>query len=972
MAQRVLNNFLVDLAESCQNNPLTEKWLIAPTVRIGLQWLDSIVFDNRPLLNVHVKTPKNVAAELARLEDNQGWQKYVSNIQVELLLADIFEQLQKNKKAYFSNISLSQGLIARLASTFEDLRLAGIRSTAISTNVFEVSAKGDEINFLLSEYERVLKDNDYIDYADVLQMACQRPTSADNSWPKNRLILVPADLQLYKLEEELINSIPEANRVELVSISNVGERPEIETFQAMGESLEIRQVFRRCLADGIPFDQVEILYSDYDSYVPRIYELTSYLFHERDELPITFEEGLPAGYFRPARAILAWIEWLRADFSQAILVDMIKDGLLVFDQDDLSFAYLADLLSSLPIGSGAERTREKIAWACLHKPQEDQPGYQCLKTTVERLLEQSLITERKTYNVFSTAIDFLNNSCRTVDMADNYCRKIISEQIESCLMLNKQKTAASALDPWDFLSHLVVKTKVQGQRPRPGHLYVTSLENGGHSNRPYTFVVGLDDGRYPGQAAQDPLILDAERAKLSIDLPTAAKRSSRRSESFNQLCQRISGKLILSYSCYNLQDDHEVFPSYLVFEEQDIARQQHIPDSLAECLDLDEFWLRQVFKAGPVKQAADKLGQIYPHLKRGAIARQARASSSFTEYDGYVPQAGHDFDSVILSAAALETFGSCPLEYFFKYCLEINLPKEYTSTPEQWLDPPTKGILLHTVFQQVMQAIDLPPVYLRDRPIVANILQRQIEKYKKKYPPANQEVFERERRQLEEIIKIFLIEEAEFCKTSHPSFFEVSLGLSGGLSENEQSSLDTQEPITISLPGGRKIKAQGKIDRIDRLPVEGQASYSVWDYKTGSSYKYKLDDPFCEGRIIQNTLYLHVAETRLKQKISDKARVESFGYFFPSTKEHGRRISWERTDLKAGLLQIELICKLMKAGCFPFTDDSQDVKYSDYLDAFQDIESLAEAMGKKLSNPDNQLLQAFAKLRQRESDESSK
>ena len=44
-------------------------------------------------------------------------------------------------------------------------------------------------------------------------------------------------------------------------------------FRAIGEVNEIRGVLRRCLAENIPLDQVELLCTDKETYIPLIYEM---------------------------------------------------------------------------------------------------------------------------------------------------------------------------------------------------------------------------------------------------------------------------------------------------------------------------------------------------------------------------------------------------------------------------------------------------------------------------------------------------------------------------------------------------------------------------------------------------------------------------------------------------------------------------------------------------------------------------
>ena len=60
-----MSRFTQSLAKTCQENLLTEKWLIAPSLRVGHQWLEAIVRGGQPAVNVRVNTIKGLALDLA-------------------------------------------------------------------------------------------------------------------------------------------------------------------------------------------------------------------------------------------------------------------------------------------------------------------------------------------------------------------------------------------------------------------------------------------------------------------------------------------------------------------------------------------------------------------------------------------------------------------------------------------------------------------------------------------------------------------------------------------------------------------------------------------------------------------------------------------------------------------------------------------------------------------------------------------
>jgi RecB family exonuclease len=72
---------------------------------------------------------------------------------------------------------------------------------------------------------------------------------------------------------------------------------------------------------------------------------------------------------------------------------------------------------------------------------------------------------------------------------------------------------------------------------------------------------------------------------------------------------------------------------------------------------------------------------------------------------------------------------------------------------------------------------------------------------------------------------------------------------------------DGQEPVTITLAGGRQVSFRGQVDRVDRTPGGGLC---VTDYKTGSGRGYEdiEKDPVAGGRRLQLPLYGLAARAR--------------------------------------------------------------------------------------------------------------
>jgi len=1013
-AEPALNTFLESLRDAFAQDVLAEKWVIASSLRMGREWLDAVTRAGGVVLNARVKTLRTLALELAAPEMDRRGLTFLRGRRAEVLVGGLLSQVETAPGAYLSALSASPGLTKTLQGALRDLRLAGLTSKELRRGAFEVESKGGQIAALLAAYEDKLAERKYADDASILELAIERVSKDSSALPEDVLILAPEDQALTAEERRFLDSIPAAHRRALPvdAPARVGAGS-TRIFRAVGEVNEIREILRRCVEEDIALDEVEIVHTDAETYVPLVFELASRLAGDGDALPATFAGGIPVRYFGPGRALSAWLSWIAEDFPQKTLVRMVHDGLLRIEQEGdetLSFSRLAGVLGAVPIMAGRSRYLDVIdmeidaARRRARRTDVDERDdgsrervlrerrYRVVALETLRALAGAVLggvppRDATSRDILACAASFLETRVRCPSRDDENSRRRLVAEIRELTDCLDDGADLAGLDVYQWLSQLPAQLRVGGQGPRPGCLYVTNLFSGGHSARPHTFIVGLDDSRFPGAGLQDPLLLDGERSKLSEELPTAAGRLERKVADFQRLLARLRGEVTLSYCSRDLADDRELFPASVVLaafrvlsgnpegDPAALARWAGAPASFApadpdRCVEETDWWLWRLCGGDPVRDADRAVAEHFPHLGRGLRARRERASDRFTEYDGYVPQAGSDFDPTreggpVMSAARLETLGTCPMAYFFRYVLEIAPPQELEVDPNVWLDPMQKGSLLHEVFRAFMAALrkrDLLPDFQRDYKMLNKVLDLQIKQYRADFPPPSPMVLELECRRLRQAARIFLLEEETFCTQSVPMFLEAAVGMSP---EGEGTPLDTRDPVRITLPGGRAIRVRGKIDRVDRIAGDGDPRFAIWDYKTGSSGKYSQEDPLKQGRFVQGALYVELVRKRLREAVSPAAAVESFGYFFPSDREHGERLWWSSQELTAGLEVIEQLCRMPAAGCFPLSDDPGDMdsRRNDYHSVIGDARAAAGAVKAMMENQENDALEPFRSVR---------
>jgi len=1050
-----VNVLFREISKICRDHLLDEKWVLAPSLRAGHEWLVAVTRAGQPVVNGHVKTLVKLALDLAGPLMVEKELELVSAQQGSLVVDRVMQRLRKPEEGYLWRLSPSVRLAETVFKAIDAVRRAGLDAEDLKVERFEVDVKGREIQDILREYVKELQQRKWVDRAGVLQLAIQRLKSDAGALASDVLVLVPADIDALGLERQLLAALPAKQRIGL-PVDQPGPPPSAEgesltdarllrwllspveapppfadgsgrIFRAVGEVNEIRGVLRRCLAESIPLDDVEVLCTDVDTYVPLIYETFARLVPDQaglDDIPVTFQEGIPARKFRPGRALVAWLAWVRDDFPQQGLIDLIQEGLLDIpdhDPETTSFSQLAAILRSVGIGFGRERYLETLNkhQAALElrrrdpQPFRDEDGeaqgdqhshlenqsraFQLLRGLVESLLELSPGPNDGPTRVLELAQQFLEKRTRRETQLDNYAWRILIARIKEIRQSLDSDEEASNINARAWLAALPDEAWVGGLGPRSGCLHVAHVLAGGHSGRPHTFIVGLDDGRFPGRGLQDPILLDEERRGLSQDLPTSGWELAKRSERIALLLARLRGKVTLSYPCQNLVDDREMFPSSVVVSAFRILAGQHegdqaalnrwlpppesfAPDVPEKALAESEWWLWRMSGTEEVIEPKALVAWRYPHLGRGFTLAGERESTRFTVYDGWIPEPGREIDptapdGLAVSASQLETLGQCPLRYFFRYVLKISPPEELTIDPEIWLDPLARGSLLHEVFEiflkEVIERGDIP-VAGRDEDRLLAILDARVEHYRSEIPPPSEAVYRREVGRLRRTAQIFLRGEEEYCARTgnRPLFLEVSIGLK---TQGSGTGFDTPEPVEVRLPDGSSLRVCGRIDRVDQVGGAGANVFAIWDYKVGGTWKYRQEPrPFWEGRVVQHALYVLVMNARLKALRKDfpGARVDEFGFFFPSETAGGERIEFIPRDLEKGAGILHRLARIAANGAFlATTQDDKDCSFCDYRQICGNVAALASASDRKLTTLSNVILEPYRELRHGQANE---
>ncbi|NCY01497.1 MAG: hypothetical protein EBX36_00935, partial [Planctomycetia bacterium] len=1050
---RLVRSILAAVAEE----PRSPIWLVAPSRRVGRQWIDTIALGGVPVFNVRATTPRALCYDLAAPSlTAAGLSVASSRASLVLLEKVLLEADRGGRLQYFPSPRSYRRLAERMWASLSALRMAGITADAVRQREGVDAKKRHDLALLLDRYAAELAREKLADAADVASMALAavRAGGVSDEW---RRILVPDAIDLKRLERDVIAALGDsvstlAIDAEPLSFADPDHGPAIEFFRGIGAVNEVRGVLRRCLAEGIPLDTVELLHTDPATYPALIQEVLAVMAGRPadagrtiTELPVTFAEGLPIRESRPARALASWLEWRANGHPQWLLVRMLRDGLLDWnrleratdtgapepepgggdDGGDGDMQGLADVQESasgpitqagllrelrrLRIGFDLAHATDKVHAAIaavqaaplasfLGGSRDPEEELEFDEDTAVRCRDRRIASLRVLAGVLSrlqeceppharTATEtvkrvrlFLEQVATARSQFDNNAKNRLLAEIADMEQWLEKHPGADPHETLEWITGLVDALVVMGTAPRPGCLHVASIATGGHSGRPHTFIVGLDEARFPGPGSSDPVLPDADRAAISDTLEAGAAAAARMRADFWRLLGRLRGGVRISYNCRDLVQQAEMFPSPLlleVYRRQAGAPQATLHDFLAaiatetesfvprdpgSALNESEWWLATLGENPSMAAVRQAVAAHGDPLAKGLHAEEQRRSTTFTEWDGLVPAAGPELDpgnpaGREASAHSLEALGACPRRFFFRYGLEVKPLDSLEPESDRWLDDREHGDVLHRVLERFMrrfvytgsgQLADSPhPTFAQHEAEILAVLDDVLAAKRAEKPTTDEASVAACRREVADALRTFLRAEERYCAEtgSRPVALEAAIGF---VPKGEGTPFDKREPVSLPIGEDRTIRLRGFVDRIDIDGREGVGNgHAIIDYKKGSSARFNKGGKkplavFDKGRRLQHGLYVLM----IRHLVGGESHVTRFSYLFPGAAARGERLEWTAEQLAGVDALVEQLCRIVAAGAFLPTTVKSDCGCCDFHDVCGD--SVTEGAGRKL------------------------
>jgi ATP-dependent helicase/nuclease subunit B len=1024
-----MNTRLLFLAGFLQEHPLAKKYLVVPTYQLGHQMGNVLAQQTENWANLHFVTLPSLAQEVAGAELSGQGIKLVSWTASLFLVDRIFRELKEGGKlGYFGKVEATSGIVRIIRNSVFSLRMAALKSAAISPAHFISQQKGEEIILFLKRYEDEIQKEKKIDMPGLYEIALskidlwrrQKGSSQDQEFylsfqdqgldhlerrfleelAGKDLVLIPQDpvyglvrpRRFWKISGSPSRSFaapstpPAANIDRLPWLFAPKEAPapfpdkSLQIFTAIGPTNECRKILQMIIAEKIPLDEVEIIHPSGAVYPSIMYALAA-----KNGLKVTYSEGIPLAFTSPGKVFSGLIDWMEHDFLVSDICALIEAGALSLPSGNgaaaISPLKAGRYLKSAMIGWGRERYISRLEILAESAKEsgraaEEEEGspekakkyrdhieeIERLKRFVAEILAPLPCADDK------DKIDFAA-LCRGFAAVSGKFSCIYGEndaEARAILLSKLDESASYQTAPierraaFEWLRSIAAALRVGASGPAPGHIHLSGWRTGGYSGRPMTFFVGLDQGTFPAAGIQDPILLDEERERLSPALVTSADSLRENlwamAGLLSSLRGREGGRVILSYSSYDVVEERQSFPSSLILQTARLLEGEpsldysalvaRLPEargflpeeksgekSSAAVLDEIDWWLARLAPRGELRDGLDSVKSVFSGLSRGIFASEKRDKPIVSEYEGKIRVSSEEVcplfnQDIVMSASRLELLSRCPFGYFLRYVLDVQKPDELELDASKWLNAMQRGSLLHEIFALFMRELGKRGETVdpkKHEALIHKIGADVVARYKEEIPPPSEGIFERERKAIEQELNVFIGAEGKRPERVEPLLFEISFGRKKRSEESE--GMDEPVSLICDPEDQRAFFLAGRIDRIDRISGN---HYRVIDYKTGSYSQFEDLKCFGEGRVLQHALYSVAAEEILKKmKIDPAPRVVEGGYSFPTRRGEGKEIIIKEVDRgELGRLLSELM-KALKEGRFVVNPEAA-CDYCDY------------------------------------------
>jgi RecB family exonuclease len=689
---------------------------------------------------------------------------------------------------------------------------------------------------------------------------------------------------------------------------------DVELVTAAGEAGEVRALARRLLREagrGVPFEDMGVVIPRADRYAPLFADL-----FDRLGIPFQLHPSLPLRSGRLARSLLLFFRsrgLLRASVMEFLTFAPIPFASFAGAQARTEPSRWDQISRDARIVSGLDRWQAGLVTHARGEREAADRERDEERARRRRRSAEDAEACLRVVEALAADLDRLDGEASWSEWSERL-REVAARWLspppgrerewEAVLRVVDALAGLGEIDgrvAWPEVE-AVVEARFESRRlplspPSAGAVHVGALD--AMAGLPFRVLAipGLVEGGYPGILRPDPFLLDAEREALAEAPPRPASgkkspaqlalfgpeekalatsqdrlREARRL--FSRALGQATERLFLSYPRADPRSGRERTPSLffaaaafalagkpLSSAELQSLVQEDEPRDVDDTLDAGERDRRRILQ--DPRGAADAIASASVFFRQSRFAVQGRLSHRLSAYDGFLgpldEEARRRLDPVAsgVSASRLATFSRCGFQYLLQYVLRV--PPTLEPEERRKLEPLERGDLFHRVAERFLrEERDRGRLPVKDteetRERLAEMAEEALVEHVAGSPPRFLALWEREKRRFHTTLGDWLRREAWAAGKSTPAHFEVGFGLPvdpGGAQEPH-----SPDPLEVDLGDGRRLRVQGKIDRIDRRPDGGLV---LRDYKTGKAPRDE-GGLFRGGKQLQVPFYILAVE----------------------------------------------------------------------------------------------------------------
>lgn len=407
------------------------------------------------------------------------------------------------------------------------------------------------------------------------------------------------------------------------------------------------------------------------------------------------------------------------------------------------------------------------------------------------------------------------------------------------------------------------------------------------------YIVGINDGILPAVKKDEGILSDKDREILNeygIELSSSTRKKIFEEQFLAYTALTISSEyLMLSYPMADFEGKSlrpsiiiskikKIFPN--LQEESFINDLSTQKDKLSKIVspiptlndliltlrrdfekeEIEDYWAEVYKWFSNNIQYKEKMDTIFRGLEYSNIGDKVSKNKLKELYR-------NDHGKLMFNVSRLEQYAGCPFSYFVMYGLKAKNRKVYEFTP------PDLGSFVHEILDVFTKKVKQSGLLWSElnnnkcKEIVNDIIDKRLES---------------ESNSILNSSKRFKYLAKRFKRVISKSVSIISQQISKGefevfKTEFEFGNYNSRESVTLDLDSNEKIYLKGRIDRIDKLDLDGNTYIRIIDYKTGSK-KFDLNDVYY-GLQIQLLVYLDSLIKNSKYILEKQAKPGAILYF---------------------------------------------------------------------------------------------